>query len=89
VQGAWGVVPAHLNELSPVSVRGTFPGLAYQLGNLAASYLSPIQVSLAESHGGNYAFSLGWVAAVVALAVAGLALLGPEARTAELALPQA
>jgi hypothetical protein len=46
-------------------------------------------VSLAESHGGNYAFSLGWVAAVVALAVAGLALLGPEARTAELALPQA
>ena len=37
VQGAWGVVPAHLNELSPAAVRGTFPGLAYQLGNLLAA----------------------------------------------------
>jgi SHS family lactate transporter-like MFS transporter len=85
VQGAWGVVPAHLNELSPVSVRGTFPGLAYQLGNLAASYLSPLQVALAERHGGDYAFALGWVAAVVAVVLAGLTLLGPEARAAELA----
>ena len=34
VQGAWGVIPAHLNELSPPAVRATFPGLAYQLGNL-------------------------------------------------------
>ena len=34
VQGAWGVIPAHLNELSPAAVRGTFPGFAYQLGNL-------------------------------------------------------
>ena len=54
VQGAWGVVPAHLNELSPSAVRGTFPGLAYQLGNLVASYLSPFQVALAERHGGTY-----------------------------------
>ena len=37
IQGAWGVIPAHLNELSPPAVRGTFPGLAYQLGNLLAS----------------------------------------------------
>ena len=85
VQGAWGVVPVHLNELSPGAVRGTFPGLAYQLGNLCASYLVPFQASLAESHGGNYAFSLGWVVAIVALVVAGLALAGPEARTARLA----
>ena len=41
VQGAWGVVPAHLNELSPASARGTFPGLAYQLGNLGASFIGP------------------------------------------------
>ncbi len=34
VQGAWGVIPAHLNELSPAAVRGTLPGFAYQLGNL-------------------------------------------------------
>jgi MFS transporter, SHS family, lactate transporter len=37
VQGAWGVVPTHLNELSPDAVRGTFPGLMYQLGNLLAA----------------------------------------------------
>ncbi len=37
VQGAWGIVPVHLNELSPDEVRGTFPGFAYQLGNLLAS----------------------------------------------------
>ena len=37
VQGAWGVIPAHLNELSPADARGAFPGFAYQLGNLLAS----------------------------------------------------
>src|SRR5438094_3079255 len=37
VQGAWGIVPVHLNELSPNAVRGTFPGFAYQLGNLFAA----------------------------------------------------
>ncbi|MGB8129015.1 MAG: MFS transporter [Candidatus Angelobacter sp.] len=46
VQGAWGVVPAHLNELSPPAVRGTFPGLAYQLGNLLSSRNSVIQAKL-------------------------------------------
>ncbi|HZZ18947.1 MAG TPA: MFS transporter [Opitutaceae bacterium] len=85
VQGAWGAVPAHLNELSPAAVRGTLPGLVYQLGNLGASYLGPFQAKLAESHGGNYSFALGSVIAVVAVAVGVLALIGPEARTAELA----
>ncbi|MFZ1054699.1 MAG: MFS transporter [Opitutaceae bacterium] len=85
VQGAWGVVPAHLNELSPVAVRGTFPGLAYQLGNLAASFLSPMQVMLAERHGGNYAFALGWVVGIGAVVLAALALLGREAPSAKLA----
>jgi hypothetical protein len=37
VQGAWGVIPVHLNELSPDEARGTFPGFVYQLGNLLAS----------------------------------------------------
>jgi len=46
VQGAWGVVPAHLNELSPPSVRGTFPGFAYQLGNLLSSRNAVIQAKL-------------------------------------------
>ena len=88
IQGAWGVVPAHLNELSPVTVRGTFPGLAYQLGNMAASFLSPYQVILAERHGGDYAFSLSWVVGIMAVVLAALAFFGKEARTAELALPQ-
>src|SRR5579862_9172005 len=56
VQGAWGVVPAHLNELSPPAVRGTFPGLAYQLGNLLSSRNSVIQARLAEErYGGSFA----------------------------------
>jgi len=38
VQGAWGVIPAHLTELSPGTVRGLFPGLAYQFGVLIASF---------------------------------------------------
>ena len=85
VQGAWGSVPAHLNELSPASVRGTFPGLAYQLGNFAAASVGPLQAIVAERRGGDYSFSLGWVVGVGAVVLAVLALLGPEARDAELA----
>jgi SHS family lactate transporter-like MFS transporter len=85
VQGAWGVVPAHLNELSPSAVRGTFPGLAYQLGNLCASFIGPLQAAIAESHGNNYGFSLGLVVGIGAVFLAAVALVGPEARTAELA----
>jgi SHS family lactate transporter-like MFS transporter len=85
VQGAWGVVPAHLNELSPTAVRGTFPGLAYQLGNLGASFIGTLEATLAEHRGNDYAFALGWVAAVVAVVLAVLALAGPEGRTAKLA----
>jgi SHS family lactate transporter-like MFS transporter len=85
VQGAWGVVPAHLNELSPAAVRGTFPGLAYQLGNLGASLIGTIEAKIAESHGNQYSFALGWVVAIVAIVLAILALVGPEARTAKLA----
>jgi SHS family lactate transporter-like MFS transporter len=85
VQGAFGIVPAHLNELSPPAVRGTFPGLAYQLGNLAASRLAPFQVGLAERHGNDYSFALGWVVGVSAIVLALLAFFGPEARAAKLA----
>src|SRR5207244_2681222 len=51
VQGAWGIVPAHLNELSPGAVRAILPGFAYQLGNFVMSQLSPIQARIAEGHG--------------------------------------
>jgi MFS transporter, SHS family, lactate transporter len=85
VQGAWGVVPAHLNELSPGAVRGTFPGLAYQLGNLCASFIVPLQATLAENHGWSYSEALGWFVGIVGVVLAGVALVGPEARTADLA----
>jgi len=61
VQGAWGIVPAHLNELSPPSVRAILPGFAYQLGNLAMSRMGPFQAGIAESHGDNYAWELAGV----------------------------
>jgi SHS family lactate transporter-like MFS transporter len=80
VQGAWGVVPVHLNELSPDAVRGTFPGLAYQLGNLLASYNATMQAGIAKAHGGDYALALTLVAGIVAVALAVIAALGPEAR---------
>ena len=82
VQGAWGVVPVYLNELSPDAVRGTFPGFAYQIGNLIASYNAVIQSGIAEHMNGNYAFGLALVAAVVAVLVAALALAGPDTRGA-------
>jgi SHS family lactate transporter-like MFS transporter len=85
VQGAWGVIPAHLNELSPPAVRGTFPGLAYQLGNLLASRNSVIQARIAERYyGGNYAPVLAWTALLVAALVAIVASSGREDKGADL-----
>ncbi len=80
VQGAWGVIPVHLNELSPASARGTFPGFTYQLGNLFASKNGTIQATLAVSFGNNYGLALAITAAIVAIAVAALTTFGPEAR---------
>ena len=84
VQGAWGIVPAHLNELSPPSVRAVLPGFAYQLGNLAMAKMAPIQAGLAESHGGDYAAILAWTLAVVAVALVLVTALGPERHSVEL-----
>ncbi len=69
VQGAWGIVPVHLNELSPDEVRGTFPGFAYQLGNLLASGNATMQADLAAHWNGDYAYALVIVAAMVAVVV--------------------
>jgi MFS transporter, SHS family, lactate transporter len=80
VQGAWGIVPAHLNELSPGTVRGTFPGLAYQLGNFLAAATATIQSRIADSSGGSYAVALGGMTAFVALFLAVTAFFGPEAK---------
>jgi SHS family lactate transporter-like MFS transporter len=82
VQGAWGVIPVHLNELSPGEVRGTFPGFVYQLGNLLASVNATWQAAFAQSHGGDYAMALAVVAAASAVAIALLTAVGPEAHGA-------
>jgi SHS family lactate transporter-like MFS transporter len=84
VQGAWGVVPVHLNELSPPSVRGTFAGTVYQLGNLIASVNAVFQAELAESHGGDYRIALAVVACFAALLIATMMYFGPEARNVEM-----
>jgi MFS transporter, SHS family, lactate transporter len=80
VQGAWGVIPVHLNELSPEGARATFPGFVYQLGNLIASVNGTLQVGIAEHYGGDYGFALALVAGTVAVVIAVLAALGTEAR---------
>ncbi len=80
VQGAWGVIPVHLNEISPDEVRATFPGLVYQLGNLIASVNATMQASVAVSQGNNYAFALAVVAGIAAVVIAVLILFGPEKR---------
>jgi SHS family lactate transporter-like MFS transporter len=84
VQGAWGVVPVHLNELSPEGARATFPGVVYQLGNLLASYNATLQTIIAERHGSaahpDYSFAFSWVVTVVGVALLVLALAGPERR---------
>jgi MFS transporter, SHS family, lactate transporter len=85
VQGAWGVVPAHLNELSPSAVRGTLPGFAYQFGNLLSSRNSVIQAKLAEMrYGGSYPPVLAWTVLIVASLVAIVTVSGRERRGADL-----
>ena len=79
-QGAWGVVPVHLNEISPEAIRGAFPGFAYQIGNLIASYNATLQAGIAADHHGDYALALGLVAGAAALSVAILAWFGPDRR---------
>jgi MFS transporter, SHS family, lactate transporter len=80
VQGAWGVIPVHLNELSPDDARGTFPGFVYQLGNLIASVNAPLQASIAAYYGGDYAIALAAVAGTVAVAIVVLTAAGTEAK---------
>jgi len=89
VQGAWGVIPVHLNELSPGAARGTFPGFVYQLGNLLAAANATIQAEVATANGGNYGLALALVAGIVAIVIVLLTAFGPESKGVALQSEQA
>ena len=78
VQGAWGVVPAHLTEMSPDAIRGFYPGVTYQLGNLIAALNLPIQEALAERHG--YPAAMTWTVVPALAVVIVLSAVGKEAK---------
>ena len=77
VQGAWGVVPAHINELSPGHLRGFFPGLAYQLGILCAASIPYIESVLGERF--TYTQAMGGLMTAVFICGAIVIFFGPEA----------
>jgi SHS family lactate transporter-like MFS transporter len=79
VQGAWGVIPAHINELSPRGLRGFFPGFAYQVGVLIASTAPFIEAKMSGHFG--YATAMGTFAAVVFALAAIVIAAGPEAHS--------
>ncbi|KXJ86882.1 major facilitator superfamily transporter [Microdochium bolleyi] len=89
VQGAWGVIPIHLNELSPPAYRSTFPGLTYQLGNMISSPSAQIVNAIAETHFVRsssgalreaYGPVMGIATAIIAIGIIITAALGPEKR---------
>jgi len=77
VQGAWGVIPAHINELSPGQLRGFFPGFAYQLGVLCASSIPWVESTLGERF--TYRQSMGGLVTVVLIGGLLVTFFGPEA----------
>jgi SHS family lactate transporter-like MFS transporter len=88
VQGAWGVIPAHITELSPDSVRGFMPGFAYQCGVLVAGTVAYLEALFARRM--NYANAMAMTAVVVFLVCAGVVALGKEKRGIEFgAVPHA
>lgn len=82
VQGAWGVIPAHLSELSPPEVRGLFTGLAYQMGVMFAANAAFVEALMAEHM--SYAAALAVVAAVALVGDAIVISLGQERKGSDL-----
>ncbi|KAF2098223.1 major facilitator superfamily transporter [Rhizodiscina lignyota] len=90
VQGAWGVIPIHLNELSPPAFRSSFPGITYQIGNMISSPSAQIVNAISEKtyvtapYTGDtvqaYGPVMGVATAIIALGIAVTAALGPEKR---------
>lgn len=80
VQGAWGVIPAYLNELVPEGTRAVLPGFVYQLGNVIAAPNATIQASIAQATGGNFALAMALVAGAVAIIIVLLMSFSTETR---------
>jgi len=86
VQGAWGVIPAHLNELSPGDVRGTFPGFTYQLGNLISAFSAQWEAAYAAKSfplgkgGADYGHAMAIIMVCVFAGVFILTAIGRERR---------
>jgi SHS family lactate transporter-like MFS transporter len=80
VQGAWGIVPVHLNELSPDAVRATLPGFTYQIGNLISSPAIWVLPYLAEHNDKQYGLTMAIFIGSVAILLALVTMLGPEAK---------
>jgi MFS transporter, SHS family, lactate transporter len=78
VQGAWGVIPAHINELSPGQLRGFFPGFAYQLGVMCAASIPYVESALGERF--SYAQSMGGLVTMVFIGAIVVTFFGPEAK---------
>ena len=92
IQGAWGVIPIHLNELSPPAFRSSFPGLSYQLGNMISSPSAQIVNAISESHfvtsksgqrSKAYGPTMGIATAIIAMGIAVTTAFGPEKRGRE------
>ncbi|HEX5418387.1 MAG TPA: MFS transporter [Gammaproteobacteria bacterium] len=88
VQGCWGIIPAHLNEISPPEARATFPGTVYQLGNFIAASNANLQLLIAGAFAGAYSIAMALVAVAAAIVIAILASFGGEARDAPLGAGQ-
>jgi SHS family lactate transporter-like MFS transporter len=78
VQGAWGVIPAHINELSPNHLRGFFPGFAYQLGVMFAASIPYVEAALGERF--TYTQAMGGLVSLVFVVAFIVTFTGPEAK---------
>jgi MFS transporter, SHS family, lactate transporter len=85
VQGAWGIVPVHLNELSPNAVRAMLPGLVYQTGNFISALTPTLLARWAEANDRNYAQTMAIFVACVAVSLVLVTALGPEAKDKQFA----
>ncbi len=81
VQGAWGVIPAHITELAPDAVRGFLPGFAYQCGVLIAGTIATVEALAAART--SYPVAMAVTAGIVCSVCGVVALLGPERRGRE------